>query len=206
MNGQATNEQGQPVEPVVQAPPPAPVPEVTRAEFDEMRGQISGIEQAVTNLVAGLQAERDKVSRDAFTAEFEYEFGGMPDVAESCWRAWEESDRSGDRREFVSRMIAQMDNQMVRYLAAKGMEVVMKKAESEMGSTGEMGVADESEGDADGAAALEASEEGIGAHGEIGGAETETGGVALPDSTDEGGSPGEPSERDKINRLLSQND
>lgn len=118
--------------------------EVSRQEFDmmaqqlaEMQGQLAAsreqnaaLEQAMSSLVEGLQAEKDNASRDDFYSEFEYEFGGRRDYADRAWRMYEDSGKSADRREFVSRLVSQMDNEMRDYLAAKGMEVAIKSGES----------------------------------------------------------------------------
>jgi len=178
--------------------------EVSRQEFDmmvqqlaEMRQQLEAsqeqnaeLEQSMQNLVEGLQAEKDEASKDGFFQNYQQEFAGDRDMSDRAWQMYEDSGRADDEREFVSLLVSQMDDQMLKYLAAKGiLSMVDQSEESEpLEVSGEESPEeDHLEGEA-----LE-EEQAIG---------TEAGGELDP----EGIARQEPSSREKINRLLAQND
>jgi len=119
--------------------------EVSRSEFDMLQQQLAemqtalqssqeqtaAMEQAMNNLIDGLQSEKDIIGKEDFYNEFSYEFGGNHEYSDNAWQMYEDSDKSLHRRDFVSHLVSQMDNEMRDYLAAKGMEVVFKSGESE---------------------------------------------------------------------------
>ena len=180
--------------------------EVSRQEFDtlaqqlaEMQGQLAtaheqnaALEQAMNNLIDGMQAEKDAAGREDFYDEFEYEFGGRHDYSDRAWQMYEDSGKSVDRREFVSHLVSQMDDEMRDYLAAKGMKVVFESGESappEVSGEGAL----PAEGPP-----VEAVETGLAEEA------LEENGDAVEELVPEESQ--ELSSKDKINRLLTQND
>ena len=174
--------------------------EVSRQEFDllsqqlaEMQQQLAAsqeqnaaLEQAMQNLVDGLQAEKDITSKEGFFQNYQYEFAGDRDMSDRAWQMYEDSGKGVDEREFVSHLVSKMDNQMLKYLAAKGMLSMAEQSKEPE--------------------PLEMSDEEILT-------EEEPMGEILPDEAEgelpenpDGNAEQELSNRDKINRLLTQND
>jgi len=182
-----------------------PMQEVSRQEFEmltqqlmEMQGQLAAeqernaeLEQAVNSLVEGLQAEKDGASREDFFQSYQQEFAGDHDMSDRAWQMYEDSDKSTDQREFVSRLVSEMDNQMLKYLAAKGIKLMAEKSgETEPPEMSEeVPPAHQAEG--------ETPEPEQGAEGEPAAGPTDDPGERAEQ---------ELSSREKINRLLTQND
>jgi len=161
----------------VQAPPP--MAEVTRAEFEALQQQVAGVEQAVTDLVYGLKAEREDASREEFYSEFHDDFADNHAMSDRAWQMYEDSGKTVDRREFVTNLVSQMDGEMLEYFAKKGMELMAKKEESQEAEGG--GEPSAEPGEDENAEPGEPSGEGETAEGS------------------------ELTDRDKISRLLTQN-
>jgi len=138
--------------------------------------QNAALEQAMQDLVDGLQAEKDVAGKEGFYQKYKEEFGGNHEYSDRAWQMYEESDKSVDEREFVSLLVSRMDNEMLRYLAAKGLLVMAEQPEE-----------------------METQE----AEGEFIESEPISESEAQPETETEGA---ELTPRDKISRLLMQNE
>ena len=150
-------------------------------QMEEMQQQLAAsqeqnaaLEQAMQDLVDGLQSEKDEAGKEGFYQRYKDEFGGNHEYSDRAWQMYEGSDKSVDEREFVSHLVSRMDNEMLRYLAAKGLFSMVDQPEE-----GEV-----------------IEEEVI--------TEPEPSETLQPEMLEEEG--GELSPREKVNRLLMQNE
>lgn len=150
-------------------------------QMEEMQQQLAAsqeqnaaLEQAMQDLVDGLQSEKDEAGKEGFYQRYKDEFGGNHEYSDRAWQMYEGSDKSVDEREFVSHLVSRMDNEMLRYLAAKGLFSMVEQPEE-----GEV-----------------IEEEVI--------TEPEPSETLQPEMLEEEG--GELSPREKVNRLLMQNE
>ena len=91
--------------------------------------QNAALEQAMQDLIDGLQAEKDVAGKEGFYQKYKEEFGGNHEYSDRAWQMYEDSDKSIDEREFVSHLVSRMDNEMLRYLAAKGLLIMAEQPE-----------------------------------------------------------------------------
>lgn len=105
-------------------------------QMEEMQQQLAAsqeqnaaLEQAMQDLVDGLQSEKDEAGKEGFYQRYKDEFGGNHEYSDRAWQMYEGSDKSVDEREFVSHLVSRMDNEMLRYLAAKGLFSMVEQPE-----------------------------------------------------------------------------
>jgi len=91
--------------------------------LQQSQEQTQMLEQSMNQLVEGMQAEQDAASKEGFFQNYEQEFGGNHEYSDRAWDMLQQAPEGTDEREFVSHLVSQMDNEMLKYLAAKGLEV-----------------------------------------------------------------------------------